>query len=93
MRTIGALAMNTVSRSANNHQYLDHRSKANCSPLAERERAEAEAKLAERREQEEQTGKKKLGREPKAPDPEHARPEAKAQRNFTGSQPQAEVAL
>jgi hypothetical protein len=50
---------------------------------AERERAEAEAKLAERREQEERTGKKKRGREPKAPGPEQARPEAKAQRNFT----------
>ena len=50
---------------------------------AERERAEVEAKLAERREQEEQTGKKKRGREPKVPEPEHAQPEATAQRNFT----------
>ena len=49
----------------------------------ERERAEAEAKLAARREQEEQTGKKMGGREPHVPDPEQARPEAKAQRNFT----------
>ena len=50
---------------------------------AERERAEAEAKLAARREQEERTGKKARGREPRVPDPEQAKPEAKAQRNFT----------
>lgn len=50
---------------------------------AERERAEAEAKLAKRREQEQRTGKKMGGREPRVPDPEQARPESKAQRNFT----------
>jgi len=41
------------------------------------------AKRAARREQEERTGKKMRGRKPKAPDPEQAQPEAKAQRNFT----------
>lgn len=46
-------------------------------------RAEAEARLAARREEEERTGKKKGGREPKVPDPEQARPDPKAQRNFT----------
>src|SRR5271167_4424271 len=46
-------------------------------------RAEAEAKRAARRHQEQQTGKKPRGREPKVPDPEQAQPEAKAQRNFT----------
>jgi transposase len=50
---------------------------------AERERAEGEAKLAARREQEERTGKKTGGREPKVPDPEQAQPEPTAQRNFT----------
>jgi hypothetical protein len=50
---------------------------------AERQRAEAEAKIAERREQEGRTGKKVGGQEPKVPDPEQAKPEAKAQRNFT----------
>jgi hypothetical protein len=50
---------------------------------AERPRAEAEAKIAERREQEARTGKKVGGHDPKVPDPEQAKPEAKAQRNFT----------
>src|ERR1017187_9918344 len=50
---------------------------------AERERAEAEAKLAARRDEQEQTGKKKRGREPRVPDPEQARPDDTAQRNFT----------
>ena len=50
---------------------------------AERQRVEAEAKIAERREQEAQTGKKAGGHDPKVPDPEQAKPEAKAQRNFT----------
>jgi transposase len=50
---------------------------------AEQARAEAEAKLAARREQQQQTGKKMRGREPQVPDPEQARPDAKAQRNFT----------
>lgn len=50
---------------------------------AEQERAEAEAKLARRREEQARTGKKPRGRESKAPDPEQARPDHKAQRNFT----------
>jgi transposase len=53
-----------------------------------RERAEAakkaaEEKLAERRKQEQESGKKLGGRPPQVPDPEQARPEPKAQRNFT----------
>src|SRR5664280_1078573 len=45
---------------------------------------EREAKeKAERREQEARTGKKAGGHDPKAPDPEQAKPGAKAQRNFT----------
>jgi len=50
---------------------------------AEQQRAEAEAKLAARREEEEQTGRKARGRDPEVPDPEQARPSPKAQRNFT----------
>jgi transposase len=50
---------------------------------AEEKRAVAEAKLAERREKEEQTGKKSRGRDPQIPVPDAAQPEAKAQRNFT----------
>jgi len=50
---------------------------------AEQERAEVEAKLAARREEEQRTGKKKRGREPQVPDPDKAQPEARAQRNFT----------
>ena len=50
---------------------------------AERQRAEAEAKIAERREQEARTGKRAGGHDPQVPDPEQAKPEAKAQRNFT----------
>jgi hypothetical protein len=50
---------------------------------AERQRVEAEAKIAKRREQEARTGKKVGGHDPKVPDPEQAKPEAKAQRNFT----------
>lgn len=50
---------------------------------ATRQRAEAEAKIAERREQEAQTGKKAGGHDPQVPDPEQAKPDGKAQRNFT----------
>lgn len=50
---------------------------------AEQQRVEAEAKLAQRREQESRTGKKAGGHDPKVPDPEQAKPEPKAQRNFT----------
>jgi transposase len=50
---------------------------------AEHERAEAEQKLAERKAEEQRTGKKRRGRKPEPPDPAKARPEDKAQRNFT----------
>jgi hypothetical protein len=50
---------------------------------AARQRAEAEAKIAQRREQEAQTGKKAGGHDPQVPDPEQAKPDGKAQRNFT----------
>ena len=53
---------------------------------AEQERAEAEARLAARREKEAKTGKKPGGRPPQIPAPEEARPDAKAQRNFTDAQ-------
>jgi hypothetical protein len=43
----------------------------------------AEAKLEERRRQEEAQGDKFGGRPPQVPDPEQAKPEPKAQRNFT----------
>lgn len=47
------------------------------------EKAVAEAKLEERRRQEEAQGKKFGVRPPQVPDPEQAKPEPKAQRNFT----------
>ena len=50
---------------------------------ASQQRAAAEQKLAERAEQERRTGKKKGGRKPELPDPEQAKPDATAQRNFT----------
>ena len=50
---------------------------------AAQQRAEAEQKLAEREEEEQSTGKKKRGRKPVAPDPEQAKPDDTAQRNFT----------
>jgi hypothetical protein len=50
---------------------------------AEAKAAEVAAKLAERAQEEAETGKKRRGPEPKAPDPEQAVPEPKAQRNFT----------
>jgi len=50
---------------------------------AEQQQAAVEAKLAERRQKEAETGRKTGGREPQAPNPEQAEPEAKAQRNFT----------
>jgi hypothetical protein len=46
-------------------------------------KAEAEARLEERSKQEEERGKKIGGRPPQVPDPEQAKPEPKAQRNFT----------
>jgi len=50
---------------------------------AAQQRAEAEQKLAEREEEERRTGKKQRGRKPELPDPEQAKPDDKAQRNFT----------
>jgi transposase len=50
---------------------------------AARQRAETEQKLAEHEEEEQRTGKKKGGRKPELPDPEQAKPDDKAQRNFT----------
>src|SRR5208337_4703984 len=50
---------------------------------AKKKRAEVEARLREREKQEEERGRKLGGRPPQAPDPEEAKPEAKAQRNFT----------
>ena len=50
---------------------------------AEAEKAAVEVKLAQRAEQEEQSGKKAGGRKPQVPDPATARPNPKAQRNFT----------
>ena len=45
--------------------------------------AGAQAKLAERQRQAETTGRKPPGRPPQVPDPTQARPDPKAQRNFT----------
>src|SRR5271157_1304514 len=50
---------------------------------AEKKRAEVEAQLKEREKQERERGRKFGGRPPQAPDAEQAKPEAKAQRNFT----------
>ncbi len=50
---------------------------------AEQQRAAVEARLAERRAEEKRTGKRPRGREPQVPDAEQAKPDAKAQRNFT----------
>jgi transposase len=50
---------------------------------AAQKRAEVEQKLAERDEEEKRTGKKKRGRKPTPPDPEQAKPDDTAQRNFT----------
>jgi hypothetical protein len=50
---------------------------------AEAAAAAASAKIAERQRYEAETGQKAKGRAPTVPDPTQARPEAKAQRNFT----------
>jgi len=50
---------------------------------AERLAAETREKLAERARKEAETGKKTRGVEPKVSEPEQAKPEPKAQRNFT----------
>ena len=53
---------------------------------AAQQRAEAEQKLAERAEEEQRTGKKKGGRKPEPPDPDKAKPDDAAQRNFTDAE-------
>lgn len=50
---------------------------------AAQQRAETEQKLAEREEEEQRTGKKKRGRKPEPVDPDKAKPDDTAQRNFT----------
>ena len=50
---------------------------------AEQKKAEVEGRIAERQQQEQETGKKIGGRPPQVPDPEQAKPEDSAQRNFT----------
>ena len=50
---------------------------------AEPEKARVEARLKERAKKEEERGRKFGGRPPQVPDPEQAKPEPKAQRNFT----------
>ena len=50
---------------------------------AEADKAAVEAKLEERRQKEQEQGKKLGGRAPQVPDPEQAKPKPKAQRNFT----------
>lgn len=50
---------------------------------AKRKQAEVEARLKEREKQEAERGRKFGGRPPQAPHPDEAKPEAKAQRNFT----------
>src|SRR5450631_2832451 len=51
--------------------------------MAEREHAEAEAKHAARKEKEDKTGKKQRCLEPQIAAQDEAKPDAKAQRNFT----------
>jgi transposase len=53
------------------------------SEAAEKKQAEVAAQLKEREKQERERGRKFGGRPPQAPDPEQAKPEPKAQRNFT----------
>jgi transposase len=53
---------------------------------ASQQRAEAEQKLAEREEEERGTGKKKGGRKPQLSDPEQAKPNDTAQRNFVDAE-------
>ena len=50
---------------------------------AEQQRQEAEEKQAKREAEEQRTGQKARGRKPELPDPEQAKPDDKAQRNFT----------
>jgi hypothetical protein len=55
---------------------------------AEKKQAEVAAQLKEREKQERERGRKFGGRPPQAPDAEAAKPEAKAQRNFTDPESQ-----
>jgi hypothetical protein len=50
---------------------------------AEKKQVEVEARLREREKEEEKRGRKFGGRPPQAPDPQQAKPEPQAQRNFT----------
>ena len=50
---------------------------------AEKEKAKVEEQLKERAKQEQERGRKLSGRAPQVPDPQQAKPEPKAQRNFT----------
>jgi transposase len=50
---------------------------------AEQEKARVEARLKEREQQEAERGRKFGGRPPEVPDPEQAKPDPQAQRNFT----------
>jgi len=52
----------------------------------EEKKAAVEARIARRHEQQERTGKKARGAEPKAPDPDTAKPKAQAQRSFTDAE-------
>ena len=56
---------------------------AEAKEAAQQKQAEVEARLKEREKQEEERGRKFGGRPPQAPPPEEAKPEPKAQRNFT----------
>ena len=58
---------------------LEHEAKER----AKAEAAEAQRKLDERAAKEAETGKKTAGRAPQVPNPEDAKPDPKAQRNFT----------
>lgn len=56
---------------------------AEAKAAAEEKAAEVKNRLAERAQQEAETGKKTPGRPPAVPDPKQAKPDDKAQRNFT----------
>lgn len=58
---------------------LEHAAKEQAQQAA----AAAQAKIAERQRREAETGQKAKGRAPVVPDPEQAKPDPKAQRNFT----------
>jgi transposase len=56
---------------------------AEAKEAAKPKQAEVEGRLREREQEEEKRGRKFGGRPPQAPEPEQAKPEPKAQRNFT----------